>query len=42
MRYVFYAIAMLVASVAWVNNTSQGNKIKQRLATTPEAPARLY
>lgn len=42
MRYVFYAFAVVAASLVWINNTGDGERIKRKLTTVPEYPDQLY
>lgn len=42
MRYVFYALAALVASLMWLNHSQDGRRLKHRLMAHPDQPAQLY
>jgi hypothetical protein len=42
MRYVIYAFAAVVATLVWVNNTSEGHRIKRQLTGAPDDPVQLY
>lgn len=41
MRYVFYAVAAVVITLGWLNNTGDGKRIKRQMLDHPAAAAQL-